>query len=240
MAALDETQNGMLVTFYSALSCIYFPIIISILYFTDYLYIIGKNSFLPILCLFAVAECIKYLVGNYRFVRKDLPIGRRQDDRHGKKGSMRNRVREFFKSGATLVAMSAVYFSIAILFGAEAFSKHEETYMLSLLLCVLTIFPACLNVGAHSVLSLLLGIRPTPDLLGVMLVRNMQFTLFGTWLGAFVIPLDWDRPWQAWPVPCSVGALLGHTASNLIMLIIMVPKLSTSYSRTVKLGRKDW
>nr|CAD7202382.1 unnamed protein product [Timema douglasi] len=164
MAALDETQNGMLVTFY---------------------------------------KCIKYLVGNYRFVRKDLPIGRRQDDRHGKKGSIRNRVREFFKSGATLVAMSAVYFCIAILFGAEAFSKHEETYMLSLLLCVLTIFPACLNVGAHSVLSLLLGIRPTPDLLGVMLVRNMQFTLFGTWLGAFVIPLDWDRPWQAWPVPCS-------------------------------------
>nr|CAD7429037.1 unnamed protein product [Timema monikensis] len=164
MAALDETQNGMLVTFY---------------------------------------KCIKYLVGNYRFVRKDLPIGRRQDDRHGKKGSIRNRVREFFKSGATLVAMSAVYFCIAILFGAEIFSKHEETYMLSLLLCVLTIFPACLNVGAHSVLSLLLGIRPTPDLLGVMLVRNMQFTLFGTWLGAFVIPLDWDRPWQAWPVPCS-------------------------------------
>ena len=25
----------------------------------------------------------------------------------------------------------------------------------------------------------------------------------GAWCGAMVIPLDWDRPWQKWPVPCA-------------------------------------
>lgn len=31
----------------------------------------------------------------------------------------------------------------------------------------------------------------------------------GAWLGALVIPLDWDRWWQEWPVSCCIGALFG-------------------------------
>ena len=31
----------------------------------------------------------------------------------------------------------------------------------------------------------------------------------GAWCGAMVIPLDWDRPWQKWPVPCVAGAVAG-------------------------------
>uniref|UniRef100_A0A3B4F2L7 Phosphatidylinositol glycan anchor biosynthesis class F n=1 Tax=Pundamilia nyererei TaxID=303518 RepID=A0A3B4F2L7_9CICH len=35
-------------------------------------------------------------------------------------------------------------------------------------------------------------------------------TLIGAWVGAFPIPLDWDRPWQVWPVSCSLGSLFGY------------------------------
>jgi hypothetical protein len=31
----------------------------------------------------------------------------------------------------------------------------------------------------------------------------------GAWCGAMVIPLDWDRPWQKWPIPCVAGAVAG-------------------------------
>jgi hypothetical protein len=31
----------------------------------------------------------------------------------------------------------------------------------------------------------------------------------GAWCGAMVIPLDWDRPWQKWPIPCVAGAVVG-------------------------------
>uniref|UniRef100_A0A668B016 Phosphatidylinositol glycan anchor biosynthesis, class F n=1 Tax=Myripristis murdjan TaxID=586833 RepID=A0A668B016_9TELE len=34
-------------------------------------------------------------------------------------------------------------------------------------------------------------------------------TVVGAWVGAFPIPLDWDRPWQVWPVSCSLGSVIG-------------------------------
>ena len=47
-------------------------------------------------------------------------------------------------------------------------------------------------------------------------------TLLGAWLGAFPILLDWNRVWQEWPIPCSVGAVLGHTAGVLGYLLLHV------------------
>ena len=42
------------------------------------------------------------------------------------------------------------------------------------------------------------------------LVWPARTTVLGCWLAAIVLPLDWDRPWQQWPVPCVYGALLGY------------------------------
>ncbi|PSN45698.1 hypothetical protein C0J52_11949 [Blattella germanica] len=105
-------------------------------------------------------------------------------------------------------------------------------------MCVLTVFPACLNLGAGSVINLLFGYKLPNDALWLSLLRNIQVTLFGAWLGAFVIPLDWDRPWQEWPIPCSTGAMLGFTGANLLMLINMVPKLVRKNAST-KTSRKQ-
>lgn len=33
--------------------------------------------------------------------------------------------------------------------------------------------------------------------------------VIGGWLSCVVIPLDWDRDWQAWPIPVVVGTYLG-------------------------------
>lgn len=33
--------------------------------------------------------------------------------------------------------------------------------------------------------------------------------VIGGWLSCVVIPLDWDRDWQAWPIPVVVGSYLG-------------------------------
>ena len=40
--------------------------------------------------------------------------------------------------------------------------------------------------------------------------------LIGAWLGVLPIPLDWDRPWQAWPIPCVVGAIVGCAVASLL------------------------
>ncbi|EDV22220.1 uncharacterized protein TRIADDRAFT_59237 [Trichoplax adhaerens] len=41
--------------------------------------------------------------------------------------------------------------------------------------------------------------------------------ILGAWLGAFTIPLDWDRPWQVWPIPCSIGTMMGYGAGLYII-----------------------
>jgi len=53
--------------------------------------------------------------------------------------------------------------------------------------------------------------RPTDTVWGASLGTGI-----GAWLGAIPIPLDWDRPWQAWPVTIVTGAYLGYVAGSLI------------------------
>ncbi len=41
-------------------------------------------------------------------------------------------------------------------------------------------------------------------------LQHMTFgALSGALLASAVLPLDWDRAWQSWPVPCVIGAALG-------------------------------
>lgn len=234
--AFEDGQK--LAAFHSGVTCVYFPIIMCVLYSADYLYSIGKYSFLPVIGIIIAAECGKYIIGTYHLVRQNITGTIRCDERYTmpiKKNSTKNRIKESMKSFLLIIMMTVIYYILAVLFGAQIFSKYEETVMLSILLCVLTVFPACLHMGASSVIGLLFGQKPSNDVLSTLILRTIQLTLFGTWLGAFVIPLDWDRAWQEWPIPCASGALLGFTAANLLMVITVVPKLmkrkSAKYSR---------
>jgi phosphatidylinositol glycan class F len=42
------------------------------------------------------------------------------------------------------------------------------------------------------------------------LVWPARGAVLGAWLSAIVVPLDWDRAWQRWPVPGVAAALLGY------------------------------
>ena len=41
-------------------------------------------------------------------------------------------------------------------------------------------------------------------------------SLAGAWMGAIPIPLDWDRPWQRWPVTCVAGADAGFAVGTVL------------------------
>jgi hypothetical protein len=47
-------------------------------------------------------------------------------------------------------------------------------------------------------------------------------TVIGTWIGAIVVPLDWDRPWQRWPIPCLSSAALAHLLVNLFCCVHLI------------------
>ncbi len=53
-----------------------------------------------------------------------------------------------------------------------------------------------------------------------VVVGGAAGAVVGAWLSCAAIPLDWDRPWQRFPVPPTVGAVLGHAAGTLLALTL--------------------
>jgi len=44
--------------------------------------------------------------------------------------------------------------------------------------------------------------------------------LLGAWLGALPIPLDWDRPWQTWPVTLVYGSTIMYVLGTFCGLVL--------------------
>jgi phosphatidylinositol glycan class F len=59
------------------------------------------------------------------------------------------------------------------------------------------------------------------------------FTFLGAFIGAFPIALDWDRPWQAWPLTPLTGAILGCVAGNYYSFAV------TAWETALELGAED-
>lgn len=128
---------------------------------------------------------------------------------------LKKRAQIVFQSGGLMLASVIFYYIIAVLYGAPFTESTAETFHFSLLLSMLTTLPACLQLGPHLSAWARILIGKGPD--GVM-ERHIYWTtlaaIVGAWFGSFPIPLDWDRPWQAWPITCCIGALLGSAVGN--------------------------
>lgn len=106
---------------------------------------------------------------------------------------------------------AAVFHLIAILFGASILEQSEETFCWALLMSLLVVLPACSLLGAQMELVPRIFFSAWSDATPEAYFQcSIVFTLIGAWLGAFPIPLDWDRPWQVWPIPCAIGAIVGY------------------------------
>ncbi|KAL7053320.1 hypothetical protein AAHC03_025486 [Spirometra sp. Aus1] len=112
---------------------------------------------------------------------------------------------------------------IFVLFGAPLVRNQWSTFGLSVWFAFLSFSP------------FLAKYEPTPNNVRRILwdpVNTYEFftmrcfwgTLFGTWASAFFLILDWDRPWQAWPIPCVVGALVGDIFGLIVFCCRQFPK----------------
>lgn len=101
-----------------------------------------------------------------------------------------------------------------ICFGAPVLTDHLKTGAFVTGLCLQSIIPIILNDSPD--LSQAIGIFQTKEIdpLKQLLKRNALCAFGGAWIGALPIPLDWDRPWQPWPLTCATGcfaaSLLAH------------------------------
>ncbi|CAH8389082.1 unnamed protein product [Eruca vesicaria subsp. sativa] len=54
-----------------------------------------------------------------------------------------------------------------------------------------------------------------------MIVIPTYGSIVGGWFGAWPMPLDWERPWQEWPICVCYGAIGGYIIGQILSLSLM-------------------
>uniref|UniRef100_A0A0E0QX92 Phosphatidylinositol-glycan biosynthesis class F protein n=1 Tax=Oryza rufipogon TaxID=4529 RepID=A0A0E0QX92_ORYRU len=115
----------------------------------------------------------------------------------------------------------------AIVLGAPIGIKYwAATTYWSLLMSLFTIVPAACVFGAskvnwQAVLSHSIYCGST-DAVDYMISAPAHGAVIGAWLGAWPMPLDWERPWQEWPISVTYGSVAGHLIGMAISLALIV------------------
>lgn len=182
----------------------------------DYLYTIGKFQSWPLTTYLISGVLINWFLNtkNQRSPQKPLKF------------------RKILKTTTVLIFSLVIFYIVAVLFGAPFFSAQEATLMFALLLTTLVVLPLILNLGLDATISILSTVDVFErEALNTIFSIGVRFVLFGGWLGAVVIPLDWDRPWQNWPIPCCLGALIGHVVAQLFVLCLNLNKVAHAFNQ---------
>lgn len=88
----------------------------------------------------------------------------------------------------------------ALAFGAPIFSMITETLVFSALLGVLSSLPCLWFCGTKHLHLIDLYVTAKNNKNERMAEFVTVMTIFGAWIGSIVIPLDWERWWQEWPI----------------------------------------
>jgi phosphatidylinositol glycan class F len=111
------------------------------------------------------------------------------------------------------LALSLYVYILLFLFGAPLSEGVVETLLCAVHISLLSVQPLIFVYKLDSkiwkdVVSIKL---PLDGLNGAA-----TGTWLGAWLGAVPIPLDWDRPWQKWPITIVVGAYCGAVIGTMV------------------------
>jgi len=121
-----------------------------------------------------------------------------------------------------------------VLFGAALTVDVSETFHLAALAASLSIWPCIFHYGLQwdNWVASIFVFEGSP-LTGIegCLSLGGKGALIGLWLGAIPIPLDWDRPWQQWPITCVVGTLMGHALGLICHVLATVKALKKDTKR---------
>ncbi|OJJ33704.1 hypothetical protein ASPWEDRAFT_741657 [Aspergillus wentii DTO 134E9] len=113
----------------------------------------------------------------------------------------------------TFLLATPVLAILLVLFGAPLTTHNFETVLCAGHMAVLSATALIYVHGVDgSVWKEIWGVsRPADAVWGGALGAG-----FGAWFGAVPIPLDWDRPWQAFPITIITGAYIGHAIGTLL------------------------
>lgn len=125
---------------------------------------------------------------------------------------------------ATVVAcvLANVIFVILILFGSPLYTQVWETYVLSYHLALILVQPVLVmyKLYFNDIAALFQLEHIYCAIFSNPILSSSALGVLGTWLGVIPIPLDWDRPWQQWPITLLVGGYSGAFIGSTLALVI--------------------
>lgn len=134
-------------------------------------------------------------------------------------------VKNIVKSLCILAVAIVIFHVTVVLYGAPLFEFVTETFHFSMLLAATAILPGLFFLGINFSSWIRVFFQNGAEIGSESIVFITSLcSIIGAWLGAFPIPLDWDRPWQVWPVSCVLGNLIGYSAGLVIGTIHMYIK----------------
>lgn len=119
-----------------------------------------------------------------------------------------------------LMAMAAgagMFHVFAVLFGAPLKESFINTFLWASLMSCTCVLPTAMIIGTdiNQWRELFLYSSTWYSLSEIVSYWGAVAGVVGAWIGAIPIPLDWDRPWQVWPIPCIYGAIMGHMVGTI-------------------------
>ncbi|XP_035469178.2 phosphatidylinositol-glycan biosynthesis class F protein isoform X1 [Scophthalmus maximus] len=157
----------------------------------------------------AVSVAVFWLLGITRPTKKHT-LGYKLSARFQQPHQLRSRLSRLFRSCVYFFLSCLFFHTVVVLYGAPLIESALETFSLAVLLTSLTTL-RCLCVLGPNVQAWIrvFSRHGAMSVWDTCLQITVVCTVVGAWVGAFPIPLDWDRPWQVWPVSCSLGATIG-------------------------------
>ncbi|KAI9478959.1 hypothetical protein LPJ78_004077 [Coemansia sp. RSA 989] len=153
----------------------------------------------------------------------------------GARRPLSTRAKRAFMTLLSTLALSVVVALVFVLFGAPVLTQHSETFMAAVNFSLLAITPAILTLKpTFSAWRRALLSAEQKSIPEKWAAGFFWCTAVTTWASAYFIPMDWDRPWQRWPLPVVGGAFLGNLISLLFVLIrcFIVPVARADYEES--------
>ncbi|XP_032626111.1 GPI ethanolamine phosphate transferase, stabilizing subunit [Chelonoidis abingdonii] len=134
-----------------------------------------------------------------------------------KRISFAHKVTRFLKCCVFFFISCILFHGIIVLYGAPLVESVLETFLFAVLLSTFTTLHCLCMLGPN--IQAWIKVFSKNGAMSIWdnsLQITTMCTIVGAWFGAFPIPLDWDRPWQIWPISCSLGATFGYVAGLII------------------------
>lgn len=151
-------------------------------------------------------------------------LARHVSGTRGKKASSKgghNGVFLVVSSTVMSILLTNVVFVIFILFGAPMYGFLKETYLLSGHISLILLQPLFIlfELDFERFKLLFKSERIYRCIFTNQTLSCCFLTILGCWFGVIPIPLDWDRPWQSWPITILTGGYYGAVMGSIIGLI---------------------